>query len=56
MSLTSEKVISIDILAKRMSRDLASIRVKASKGALHIARHVGDDVKVLRISGNKLKA
>ena len=55
MSLTGEKVISIDVLAKGMSRDLASIRVKASKGALHMARHVGATVEVLRISG-KLKA
>jgi hypothetical protein len=55
MSPIGEKVISIDVLAKGMSKYLASIRVKASEGVMQKARHVGEGVKVLRISG-KLKA
>jgi hypothetical protein len=50
-----EKVISIEVLAKGISRDLAAIRVKASEGVLHMVVHVGDVVVGLRSSG-KLKA
>ena len=55
MSLVGEKVMSIEILAKGISNDLAAIRVKASEGVLHIVAHVGDVVVGLRSSG-KLKA
>ncbi len=55
MSLIGEKVMSIEVLAKGMSRVLASMRVKASEGVLHKAKKVGDVVEILRISG-KLRA
>ncbi len=55
MPLTGVKVSSTNFLAKGMSRNLASIRVKASEGVLHMARHVGANVEVLQIYG-KLKA
>jgi hypothetical protein len=37
MSLTGENVMSMDVLVNGMSRDFASIRVKASEGVLHKA-------------------
>jgi hypothetical protein len=55
MSLTGEKVMSMEVLAKGMSRDLASMRVKASEGVLHKAKKVGDAMEILWISG-KLRA
>ena len=55
MSLTGEKVMSSEVLAKGMSRDFVSVRVKASEGVLHKAKNVGDVVDILRISG-KLRA
>jgi hypothetical protein len=55
MSLTGEKVMSSEVLAKGMSRDFVSMRVKASEGVLHKAKNVGDVVDILRISG-KLRA
>ncbi len=55
MSLNGEKVMSKEVLAKGMSRDFVSMRVKAPKGVLHKAKKVGDVVDILRISG-KLRA
>ena len=55
MSLTGENVMSIKVLAKGISIDLASMRVKASEGVLHKAKKVGVAVEILRISG-KLRA
>ena len=50
-----EKAISIEILAKEISIDLATIRVKAFEEVLHMGVHIGDAVVVLR-SSRKLKA
>ncbi len=47
--------MSKEVLAKGMSRDFVSMRVKASKGVLHKAKNVDDAVDILRISG-KLRA
>ncbi len=47
--------MSIDVLAKGTSRDLASMRVKVSEGVMHKATPVGEAVEILRISG-KLRA
>ena len=55
MSLVGEKVTSIEILAKRISSDLASISVKASEEVLRMVVQVSDAIDVLRIYG-KLKA
>ena len=55
MSLVGEKVMSIEVLAKGIRRDLAAIRVKASEGVLHMVVHVGNVVVGLRSYG-KLKA
>ena len=55
MSLVGERVISIEILAKGISTDFASMSVNASKGVMHMAVRVRDAIVVLRISG-KLKA
>ena len=55
MSRVGEKVISIEVLAKGISTDLASMSVNASEGVLHMAGHVGDAIVILRIS-EKLKA
>ncbi len=51
MSLICEKVMSREVLAKGMSRDFVSMRVKASEGVLHKAKRVGDVVDILQISG-----
>jgi hypothetical protein len=55
LSLVKEKVMRMEVLAKEIRRDLAAIRVKASKGVLHMVVHVGDVVVGLR-SSRKLKA
>ena len=55
MSLVGQKVISIEVMAKEISSDLAAIRVKASEGMMHMDGHVGDVVVVLW-SSRKLKA
>jgi len=55
VSLVDEKVISIEVLAKGTSNELAAIRVKASEGVLHMDVHVGDVVVGLR-NFEKLKA
>ena len=51
MSLVGERVISIEVLAKGIRTDLASMSVNASGGVLHMAMHVGDAIVALRISG-----
>ena len=55
MSLVGEKVISIEVLAKGIIIDLATISVKASERVLHTVVHVGDAFVVLRSFG-KFKA
>jgi len=55
VSLVGERLISIEVLAKGISTDLASMSVNASEGGLHMAIQVGDAIVVLGISG-KLKA
>jgi len=55
VSLVGERVTSIEVLAKEISNDLASMSVNASEGVLHMAMQVGDAIVVLRISRN-LKA
>ena len=55
MSLVGERVTSIEVLAKGMSTDLASMSVNSSEGVLHIAVQVENAIVVLRIFG-KLKA
>ena len=55
MSLTREKVMSREVLAKGMRTNFVSMRVKASEGVLHNTMKVGNVVDILRIS-EKLRA
>ena len=55
MSLVGEKVTSIEVLAKGICNDIGTISVKESKGMMHMVVQVGDNIVVLRISG-ELKA
>jgi hypothetical protein len=55
VSRVGEKAISIEVLAKGISNDLAAIRVKAFEGLLHVVVLVGGVVVVFQ-SSRKLKA
>ena len=51
MSLVGERVTRIEVLAKGISTNLASISVNASKRVMHLAVHVRHATLVLRIFG-----